>query len=227
MMTGNQPQAFTTELWRAIGPIYDAILCHPFLVGLTDGTLAPDRFRYYVLQDALYLRDFARALSLAAARAPDEPALAMFAEHTIGVITVERSLHDEFFAEFGLTHDDVARIPLAPTTLAYTSYLLRVASLGDYAQLLGALLPCYWIYHEVGQVLLVHSSPNPLYRRWIETYGGEEFGAVVAAVVALVERIGAELTAGQRAAVQDCFVTASRYEWLFWQMAWTREDWPI
>lgn len=222
-----EQRRFTGELWRAIESIYEAILGHPFLAGLTDGSLPPERFQLYAVQDALYLRDFARALNIAAARSPDESSLVMFSEHAVGAMTVEHSLHEAFFAEFGLTRDKLERTPMAPTTLAYTSYLLRVASVGDYAQLLGALLPCYWIYHEVGKILLLVGSPNPLYRRWIDTYGGEEFAAVVEAVLRLVDQVGAELTLAQRAAVRDCFVTASRYEWMFWHMAWTLERWPV
>lgn len=218
---------FTRDLWRAIEPIYGAILQHPFLAGLTDGTLSRDCFRHYVVQDARYLRDFARVLGVAAARSPHEDALVMFAEHAIGAMTVERELHEGFFAEFGLAPSEVDQTPMAPTTLAYTSYLLRIVYTGDYAQLLGAILPCYWIYHEVGKRLLLDSSPDPLYRRWIDTYGGEEFAAVVETVLALVDRVGADLTLTQQVATRECFVTASRYEWMFWNMGWTLERWPI
>ncbi len=111
-------EGFTGELWRSIEPIYAEILDHPFLKGLTDGTLPEECFRHYVLQDALYLRDYARALSLAGVRSPDESALVMFNEHAVGAITVERSLHDGFLKDFGLPEDIVDRTPLAPTTLA-------------------------------------------------------------------------------------------------------------
>jgi thiaminase/transcriptional activator TenA len=227
MVSRDERSGFSGELWRAITPIYAAVLQHPFLAGLTDGTLPRKKFRHYVIQDALYLQDFARALSIAAARSTDENALVMFAEHAVGVMSVERGLHETFFAEFGLAHSEVEQTPMAPTTLAYTSYMLRIAYTGEYAELLGALLPCYWIYHEVGKVLLAHGSPEPLYRHWIDTYGGEEFGQVVEAVLALVDRVGADLTLAERAAAQACFVTASRYEWMFWHMSWTLERWPI
>src|SRR5438046_10564188 len=119
--------AFTDELWRGIEPIYAAILRHPFLRGLTDGSLPRESFQFYAVQDALYLRDFARALSLAAARAPADEWIIMFNEHAAGALRVERALHASFFAEWGLTPDAVAATPLAPTNLAYTSYLLAVA----------------------------------------------------------------------------------------------------
>jgi thiaminase/transcriptional activator TenA len=218
---------FTGELWRAIEPIYEQILVHPFLTGLTDGTLSREQFQHYAVQDALYLRDFARTLSIAAARAPAVNVLTMFADHVVTTMAAEGSLHDAFFAEFGLTRDQVERTPPAPTTLAYTSYMLRVATLADYAQVLGVALPCYWIYQEIGKVLLAHGSPDPLYRHWIETYGGEEYAAVVEAVLTEVDRVGEGLTPAQKAAVQEVFVAASRYEWMFWEMGWTLEQWPI
>src|SRR5213595_2095410 len=95
--------AFSQELWQAIGPIYAAILRHPFLRGLTDGSLPRESFQFYAVQDALYLREFARALSLAAARAPRDAWIIMFTEHAAGALQVERALHETFFKEFGLT----------------------------------------------------------------------------------------------------------------------------
>jgi thiaminase/transcriptional activator TenA len=127
----------------------------------------------------------------------------------------------------GLDADEVAATPIAPTNLAYTSYLLAAAYGGSFAEALGALLPCYWIYWEVGKAPLEQGSPNPLYARWIDTYGGEDFGAVVEEVLALTNRIGAELGDAERERVRAHFVTTSRYEWMFWEMGYRRERWPV
>src|SRR5258705_6893728 len=124
-MTASAP--FTTELWRSIAPIYTAILRHPFVAGLTDGSLPRESFRFYAVQDALYLRDFARALSIAAARAPQDGWIIMFNEHAAGALKVERALHEGFFAEFGLSPQAGAATPPAPPNPAYTSYLLAGA----------------------------------------------------------------------------------------------------
>jgi thiaminase/transcriptional activator TenA len=125
-VTGSGP--LTAELWSSIDATYGAILEHPFIAGLTDGSLDQAAFRVYVIQDAHYLREFARALSVAAARAPEERDIAMFNEHAAGAIAVERQLHESFFSDFGVSEADVAATPMAPTNLAYTSYLLAVAS---------------------------------------------------------------------------------------------------
>jgi thiaminase/transcriptional activator TenA len=220
-------EGFTGELWASIESIYAQILAHPFLVGLTDGTLSGERFRYYILQDAVYLRDYARALSLAGVRSPDENALAMFNEHSAGAITVERSLHEGFLKDLGVIQEEAEATKATPTTLAYTSFLLRTASLDDYPEVLGAVLPCYWIYREVGKALLERGSPNPLYRKWIDTYGGEEFGTLVEAVLDLTDEVCEDLNPVQKYRVEEAFVATSRYEWMFWDAAWRLEGWPV
>lgn len=220
-------EGFTGELWRSIEGIYIEILGHPFLRGLIDGTLAEERFRFYVLQDALYLREYARALSLAGVRSPDEDALVMFNEHSAGAITVERSLHEGFLKDLSVVLEEAEAAEASPTTLAYTSFLLRTATLGDYPEVLGAVLPCYWIYAEVGKTLLEHGSPNPRYQKWIDTYGGEEFGVLVEAVLDLTDETCKDLNPAQKARVTRAFVTTSRYEWMFWDAAWRLEGWPV
>lgn len=219
--------AFTDDLWKAIGPIWTAILGHPFLRGLTDGSLPRASFRFYAVQDALYLREFARALSVAGARAPEDDWIVMFNEHAAGALKVERALHESFFAEFGLAPGEVAATPLAPTNLAYTSYLLAVAYGGAFHEAVAALLPCYWIYWEVGRHLERAGSPDALYRRWIGTYASEEFGAVVRAVIEATDRTAARVGPAERAAMRRHFVATSRYEWMFWEMGARQEAWPL
>jgi len=218
---------FSVELWSGIEDTYRAIREHSFVTGLADGSLERSSFEFYVVQDAHYLREYARALSVAAARAPAEAEIAMFNEHAAGAIAVERSLHESFFAEFGLSEEDVANTPMAPTNLAYTNYLLATAYGGSFADLLSALLPCYWIYWEVGKALVSSGSPDPLYARWIETYGGEDFAEVVNAVLALTDRIGPQLSPAERARAARHFAVTSRYEWMFWDMGYRRERWPV
>jgi thiaminase (transcriptional activator TenA) len=219
--------SFTGELWTAMAPIYTQILRHPFVTGLTDGSLPRDRFVFYAVQDALYLREFARGLALAAAKAPEDDWIIMFSDHAANALRVERSLHESFFKDFGLTPAAVAATPLAPTNLAYTSYLLAVTHGAPFHEGLAALLPCYWIYWEVGKALERAGSPNPLYGRWIATYASEDFGAVVRAVLAATDAVAARLQPAERAAMERHVLATSRYEWMFWDMGWRLEAWPV
>src|SRR5712691_3301246 len=105
---------FSAELWKSIEPIYDSILRHPFIRDLGDGSLDQECFKFYVLQDALYLREFGRALAIAAARAPEDEWIVMFAEHAANAVKVERTLHEGFFQQWGLTAAQIAATPFAP-----------------------------------------------------------------------------------------------------------------
>ena len=219
--------SFTGELWVSIEPIYAAIRRHPFITGLTDGSLPRERFEFYAIQDALYLREFARAVAIAGARAPKDDWIIMLTEHAAGALRVERTLHEGFFQEFELTADAAVTTPLAPTTLAYTNYLLTVAYGAPFHEALAALLPCYWIYWEIGKELAGAGSPNPLYARWIGTYGSAEFGAVVGAVLDATNEVAVRLGDIERAAMRRHFRTTSRYEWMFWDMGYRCELWPF
>jgi len=211
-------------LWSDISGVYDAILAHPFLAGLADGTLPRESFRHYVVQDAHYLRGYAKALAVCAAKAPDVDATVMFAQHAAGAVAAERDLHAELMGELGGSVDDE---PVAPATQAYLSYLLATAHGGSYAEAVGAVLPCYWIYARVGEHLLAAGSPEPLYARWIAMYGGDEYRAVVDAVLDETDRIGAGLSVPELARMRTHFSTTSRYEWMFWDGAYRRETWPV
>lgn len=218
---------FSETLWQSIAEIYGRILAHPFLTGLTDGTLAEDVFRFYAVQDALYLRDFARGLALLAAKSPTDDALIMFSEHAKTALVAERALHASFFAQWGLRQPDVYATPLAPTNLLYTSYLLRIAYDRPFAEAVGAFLPCYWIYWEVGKELEKRGSPVSTYKRWIDTYASEEFGHTVQQVITLMNHIAETLTVEDKARAAEHFVMTSRFEYLFWDMGYRRQVWDV
>jgi thiaminase/transcriptional activator TenA len=223
---GDTPAPLTASLWEAIGPIFAAILRHPFVTGLTDGTLPRDQFAFYITQDALYLREFARALSALAVVAPDD-AVALFNRHAADALREEQALHEGLLAELGIHPEQVGATEPAPTNRAYCDFLLASTLGRPFAEGLAAVLPCYWIYQRVGRALRPQGSPDPLYRRWIEAYGGDDFDGVVGEVLAAADAIAPTLTAAQRAAMRRRFVTASRYEWMFWEMAHRLQRWPV
>ncbi|MEY9965515.1 thiaminase/transcriptional activator TenA [Streptacidiphilus sp. MAP12-16] len=232
---------FSAQLWASGDEVYQAILEHPFLQGLTDGTLPRAAFRHFVVQDSHYLRDYARALALCAAKAPTEEDVRAFADDAVGALAAEQGMHAEFMrdladpapgaldaaADVAAEVDAEVDADVLPTTRAYTSYLLATVYGGSFAEGLAAVLPCYWIYARVGEELLAKSSPDPLYARWIATYGDEAFQSVVRRVLALTDRIGDELSPAERQRAVQHFATTSRYEWMFWDAAWRAETWPV
>ena len=218
---------FTDELWAANADIYAAILAHPFITGLTDGTLPEAAFAHYLVQDAIYLRDYARSLAVVATRAPSSAAMQMFARHAADAVAAELELHCALLPELGIAPEVAAAAEPTPANLAYTSYLLATTLGGTYAEGVGVVLPCYWIYWEVGKELLRRGSPDPRFQRWIDTYAAEEFGDVVRAVLSEADKAGSVLLPAERAKVARHYRMTSRYEWLFWDSAYRMETWPV
>ena len=212
--------SFSTHLRTLADPIWQAQHAHPFVRGIGDGTVNPEELAGWMQQDYLFLIEYCRLFGLAAARAPDLATLTRFAELLHTTATVEMSLHRGYCREFGISLEDLEREPMAPTTRAYTDFLLRVAALGDFAELAAALLPCMWGFSEIGQQLLAAGLPEePRCREWIETYADPEFAAIAAWCRDLVDRLATDASAEQRRQMEEVFVTSSRYELLFWDVA--------
>jgi thiaminase/transcriptional activator TenA len=216
---------FTDELWQSTAPVYDAILAHPFIDELTDGSLSRDRFVFYMKQDALYLQDFSRALALTSSRLPDLDASQAFLGFAHGVFAVERQLHETYFRDFGVVLD----VHRAPACFAYTQFLLATATTGTHEEAAAALLPCFWIYREVGNHIVAKArqavAENP-YAKWIETYSGDEYDTSVTRAIDVVEALGATASPGVRASMQRAFEKSVRLEWMFWDSAYRLEAWP-
>jgi thiaminase/transcriptional activator TenA len=211
---------FTGQLWSAIAPIYDKTVRHPFLAGLADGTLPRARFDFYLEQDALYLSAFSRALSLLAAKAPREEWALTLNRHAVEALEVERKLHESLLGPGRRTP------AMAPSNFAYTNHLIAAVSQRPFAEGLAALLPCYWIYWEVGKQLKKRGSKNPDYQRWIDQYAGEEYGATVRQVLEMMDQEARAMSAASREAARKLFEISARYEYMFWDMAWREEAWP-
>jgi thiaminase/transcriptional activator TenA len=219
-------EALTAQLWHAAEPVYEQIRVHPFLVQLAEGSLDRDIFRLYVVQDAAYIGVFARVLGVLASRAPTRADTAALTARA-GELAAEHELHDSLLAGLGVSREQAAQTPMAPATLAYTDHLLAAAHTKPFVEAYAAALACPWIYWEVGKELIDAGSPDPLYARWIELYGGDTAGANVPPLLALADRVGEIASPEQRRDAADAFVTGCRYEWLFWDAAYHRRGWPV
>jgi thiaminase/transcriptional activator TenA len=218
---------FHQHLQQQARPVWEAIFAHPFVQELGAGTLARGRFLFFVRQDYLYLQDFARALCLAGAKADSLDTLDMFADHAATVVRVERNLHSNWSDKLGLTPQELAQTPRAPVTQAYTRHLLAVAHSGTLAETVAAVLPCYWIYWEVGTRLSASVPAEPLYAEWIQAYSSEGFGAHVEQQLRLIDRLAPEVSPAERHRLEEHFVQSCRYEYLFWEQAYRQEHWPV
>lgn len=213
---------------NAAHAIWEANSAHPFVQGIGDRTLPDERYRFYLAQDYVYLIDFSRFFAVAAAKAPGLGPMERFAKLLDETLHFEMDLHRSLCAEFGISRQELERTRPAPTCLAYSSYLLRVAYEGEATTLLAALLPCSWGYGEIGLRLKAKGLPPVAhYAKWIETYASAEYQEVVGWLRTLFDEAAGEVGGPPRIRLQDIFDTSSRWEYLFWEMAWKLEQWPI
>jgi thiaminase (transcriptional activator TenA) len=219
--------AFRDMLKHAAHPIWQAIFAHPFLQELGEGSLPHDRFLYFIRQDYLYLFDFARVLCLGGSKAEDLDTLEMFAKHAANTVAVERAMHTGFAQRLGLHGEELLQTERTPTTQAYTRHLLAVAREGTLGEIVAAVLPCYWIYWEVGRHLATCQPTDLLYQEWIKAYGAELFADLVRQQLNLVDRLGARAPAHEVRRMTAHFMLSSRYEYLFWDDAYRLVAWPV
>ncbi|MGE3536549.1 MAG: thiaminase II [Candidatus Tectimicrobiota bacterium] len=207
--------------------IWEAIYTQPFLQELGQGLLSHAAFTFFIRQDYLYLQEFGRVLCLGGAQADSLDTLAMFAEHAATVVQVERALHSQFAMQLGLSLADLDSTPMAPTTQAYTRHLFTVGHTGTLGEIVAAVLPCYWIYWEVGQRLNRQLPADPMYAAWIQAYASPAFGTHVGQQLALIDRLAPLASEAERQRMAEHFTQSCRYEYLFWEQAYRQTTWPV
>ena len=204
---------WTAALWAAGGETWHQILDLPFVRALGDGTLDEDLFAFYLDQDALYLRDYSRALATLSARADTAEAQVHWAAGAHEAIAAESQLHEGWLA-------NRARLGgPSPITMGYTNFLRASAAGDDYVVGAAAILPCYWLYEEVGAVLSSQNHADHPYAEWLSMYGGEEFAADVARSLAEVERAFEAASPAQRVRAARAYLSACVYEREFFDQA--------
>ncbi len=220
---------FSDHLHTLAKPIWDAQLKHPFVLALGKGTLPERKFKYYILQDARFLGDLSRVFAAGAQKAPDSDSVLRFAKLAEETITVERSLHESYGKRWKMTPRQMTSVPMAPTNYAYTRHLLAVAQSGSAAEITVVALPCAWIYCVVGQHFLKNGPPpkHHPYRDWLMLYASPEFAEVQRWMRKKVDEWAKHAGRDERRRMEDSFVISSRYEWMFWEMAWNEEKWPV
>ncbi|MCM3711880.1 thiaminase II [Sporosarcina luteola] len=218
---------FCEEVRKECDDVWEASFHHPFIAALAEGTLPEDVFKQYVLQDSYYLKHFAKVHAMAAVQATDLLTVQRFAQHADGTCGAEISLHEGFFGLLGVTDEDIENFEPAPTAYAYTSHLYRAALEGDLATTLSALLPCYWLYYEIGERLKDAKPDHPIYDKWIATYSSEWFEQATREQIDRLNKLTEDLSDKRRGQLKAHFIKSVHYELQFWEMAWTQQSWSL
>jgi thiaminase/transcriptional activator TenA len=215
-------QKWSQIAWEAITEIYKKITDHQFLVELLNGKLPENKFLFYIEQDALYLEDFSKVLAGVAIKSVCQDDVQTFISLAGDNIAVEKDLHNSF-----LQGRRFAGNP-TPSCLLYTSFLHRQLLLAPLEEILATVLPCFWIYQKVGEYLLSCKSTqgNP-YQKWIDTYGGMEYGQSVDKAKGITDRLAEQASPKTRNRMTEAFVMASKMEYMFWDSAFNLESWTV
>jgi thiaminase/transcriptional activator TenA len=219
---------FTDRLYESVKPIWERTHRHPFVRGLGDGTLPQKTFAFYMKQDYLFLIEYAKLFAVASTKAYDLSTSAKFAKLQEATLHYEMGLHRAYAEQFGISRDELEATQPSFVMLAYTSYMLKVAHQGSLGDLVSALLPCMWSYWEIGKRLAaVEGAINhPLYGEWIRTYCSAEFGDLAKWLIGLMDELAEGKNETELARFEEHFLTTSRMEYLFWEMAYREELWP-
>lgn len=216
---------WSEKSWQKTSFVYDAIIKHPFIVELMRGTLPIEKFEFYLYQDAQYLNAFGKCLSYIASKFDDHNKTAAFLGFALDTVNVEKALHESYFPE--LKH--AKNIEQSPSCLLYTSYMRAELSSKSLGESIAAVLPCFWIYNEVGKYIYKNQDKNinNPYKKWIETYSGEFFEKAVSKAIEICDEVADNYADELQQKMTGAFITASKMEWLFWDSAYNLEKWKI
>jgi len=213
----------------AAGNAWNASYQHPFILALAEGTLDSDIFKFYQMQDARYLEGFSDAAAIVSTRCVAPVDKLWFLDMArLGLVT-EAELHAGYGKKLGYDAGDIAALELTPDNRAYQNHMISTAMRGTLAEGVAALVPCPWLYINLGQHILAElggtiEDSHP-YADWLRMYADPSFNAFMESLLERMQRFADETDRAGRARAKEAFVLSARYEYMFWDQAWTNQRW--
>ncbi|MGX7420529.1 thiaminase II [Carnobacterium gallinarum] len=217
--------SFTQEMRLKYDAIWQQSIQHPFIQQLANGQLPAEAFRYYLIQDRYYLEHFAKLYQLIADKTTDPELKQLFIGEAEDFEKGERAVRGSLFNELTISEEEILSVPIAPTAYHYVSHMYRVFYTESLTSAMMGLLPCPWLYYEIGMELVKVGSPNERYQRWIETYVTEDLKTHIEFFCQKIDALAEQATAYERQQMEQAFMISSQEELNFWSMALTHEKW--
>ncbi|GAK07714.1 thiaminase II [Geomicrobium sp. JCM 19038] len=202
---------------------------HPFVQGIGDGSLDLESFKYYMKQDYVYLIDYSKVMAKAVVLAPDLKTMTSFSHALHETLAIEMDLHRAYAKRLGISEEELENTTPGPITIAYSGAMLAEAEKGSLAELIVAILPCAWSYYEIGTALAKTpgSTEHEFYGEWVQMYSSEQFGEIATHLINLLDELAQYKSEKELDKLEQIFLNTSRYEYLFWDMSYKQEGWPI
>lgn len=219
---------FSQRLVEKVVPLWQKNHMHPFVQGIGDGTLEKEKFRFYMIQDYLFLIDYAKLFAIGAVKAKDLVTMGKFAALLDATINEEMELHRQYANRFGISLNELEAAKPSPTTLAYTHYMLHVSQNGTLAELVSSLLPCMWSYWEIGKALNERegADEHEFYGEWIKMYASDDFGKLALWCIDLLDELAEGKSESELDTLEEIFLNTTRFEFMFWEMSYNEAMWP-
>ncbi|MFB5664299.1 thiaminase II [Alteribacillus sp. HJP-4] len=221
--------AFSSRLLEKVKPIWRKNHNHPFVQEMGSGSLDKEKFRFFMIQDYLYLIEYAKLFAIGTVKASDVKTMGEFARLLDSTLNTEMELHREYAKKFEITEEELEKAEPAPTTLAYTHYMLHVGNNGGLAELVASLLPCMWSYAEIGKELneIPGAASHEFYGDWIEMYASQEFQSLTNWTISMLDDLAEEKPEHELVHLEEIFLNTTRFEYMFWDMAYKQAMWPL
>ena len=213
----------TERLLAAAKDIWAAYNEHPFVLGIQNGTLAREKFKYYIIQDYLYLEEYAKVFALGIAKAKSPETIQLFSKYVTLLTEGEMDIHRGYMGKFAVSREELETTPRALDNLSYTSYMLRVAYEEGEAEILAAILSCAYSYEVIAKTLLERNPAavdHPFYGEWVKGYADPQYSDANILLLEMTDRLAQHYTEAQIRHLEEIFVACSRYELAFWELAW-------
>lgn len=216
---------FSQKLYKSVEDIWESYYKHPFVDGIGQGTLEVDKFKFYMIQDYIYLLDYAKIYALGIVKADTEEVMKGFATMVNGILNGEMSIHRSYMKRLGITQEEIKETKASLANISYTNYMLSVSQRGTLAELTVSLLSCMWSYLEIGRHLskIPGAVDHEFYGEWIRGYISEDYIKLTNWVIDLVDDLAKDLPKRELEKLEEIFINTSKYEYMFWDMSYNKE----
>ncbi len=216
----------TDRLLKVALPVWESYYKHPFVSGIADGTLPIDKFQFYMIQDHKYLMQYAKVFALGVVKSVSESDMRLFSDLIVATIDTENAVHQSYLRELGITREMIDHTPMCLNNESYTNYMISISIKEGLAELATAVLACSWSYKLIGDYMetVPGSRDHKFYRNWIDTYTSKGFRDSNDVMIDLVDRLSEGYSEEQLQNLERILLNCSKYEYQFWDMAWTKGE---
>ncbi|WP_418187026.1 thiaminase II [Aliarcobacter lanthieri] len=218
--------SFSKNLKNKAKKVWEDGYNHPFVQELGKGILDKEKFKFYLLQDYVYLLEYSKVFAAAMIKSEDEEMLARLSSILHSTLVDEMQVHRKYMQEFGITKEEVENVKASLFNRAYTANMLAVAQKGDLVETLATVFPCAWTYSDYGKRLKVQYKDileNNFYKSWIDMYSGEAFEQSFEWFFDVVDELVENKSQKEKEKIEEIFISSVEFEYMFWDMAYKKE----